>query len=160
MLQAQCSNKAVCVCLLRLGNILVIGIHTASSVCTAHFCITLPLLCLSPSLSPLLFPPSRPAPSLLSLPQQREGGGGVGRKGSCWEVHLQPKSPLKSWTVILELAVLFSQRHYVDLKGRVIEVYSESHCSFVMNTKRQAPLAVTIAVCRSTKSQFSVTLYT
>lgn len=100
MLQQTC----VCVCLLRPGNTKLIGINTASSVCTAHFCITLPSL-----------PSSLP---FLPLPwQRRGGGGGVGRKSSCWEVHLQPKSPLKNWSVILELAVHFSQRHYVDLKG-------------------------------------------
>lgn len=94
-----------CVCQ-RLEIILLI-------VCSPHFCNT--WLSLAPqSLTSSL--PFLLVPFLLPLPRQRGWGGGVGRNSSCWEVHLQPKSPLKSWSVILELALHFSQRHHVDLK--------------------------------------------
>lgn len=85
-------NKTVCVC-----HILLIGINTASSVCTAHLCITLPSLLCSVSLcSP--------------FPGREEEGSVAGERCICSE------SRLSGAEVSFLSRLYIPQRHYVDLK--------------------------------------------
>lgn len=126
----------MCVCVLRLGNILVIGIHTASSVCTAHCCITLPLLAPSP-LSHLFSP--LPVPSLLPPPSAERRRRRRSRKE---EWLLRGASAAKVASPELKChpgtRCAFLTKTLCRPQRRVIWVYSESRCSFVMNTKRHA----------------------
>lgn len=95
-------------------------------------------------------------PYLFPLPWQRGGGGGGERRSSCLGVHLQPKLPLKCWTLH------FSQRLYVDLKGGVNQmriVFAESLYCFGMIAKTQGSLQCESLVCCSPWSPLSVTLH-
>lgn len=79
-------------------------------------------------------------------------------RNSSWEVHLQARSPLRSWSVILELALHFSQRHYVHLKGGPSECMRSHPAAVSWFWRDEALFAATVTVCHSATSSFAVTL--
>lgn len=116
------------------------ALHTRAS----HYPCSLPL---SP-LSPLLFPSSLsclcspPPPAVRGRSRKEEcllRGASAARVGS-QELKCHPGA-----------RCAFLTRTLWRPQRRVVWVHSESHCSFVVNTKRQDSLTVTMAVCCSTK---------
>lgn len=151
MLRAPCSYKTASVCWGWGINWLLAFTQLLCLHCTLlhHITLTVSL----PSLSPLSSLP--PCPLSTPPPGQR---GGVGRESRKEERLLRGASAAKVSSQELKCHP-GARCAFLTLKERS-SLYSESLCSFVVNTKRQASVLVTITICRSTKSHFFVTLYT